>query len=399
MKKIRYLFEQKILDFVRVPLIIRQEFMQEAVQKNHLSLLVICMIVFGTEFYNIIRVLFWSKSGLGTVNNRIYFGMYCVLLIIAGLWLLLRRTLNRASLKLQWRSQYAVITLIFLWHIGLNTYDLYRDPTSGVTVLTTAILGLSLFIQAPPFFSLSCFATGYILFRILTVPMLAMGEIINITITFVVALSISISQAHHVSVSIQQRKQIIEINTQLQNLLKLDPLTGLLNKTAVQYRVEQHLRRVEQTGGLTLFMIDLDDFKSVNDRYGHPCGDQLLVETAQQLRLVFPEALGLGRIGGDEFAAIFSCPLDESRVTTLGEQIIHALAGFQWQGHPIAIQCSVGACVCTDPYVTYQEIYTQTDRMLYLAKKGGKGRICMYHIAVSDPIYPVATIMGQKEPS
>ena len=394
MRKTCDLLHQKFLAFVRVPPMVRQEFMQEAVQKNYLSLLVICMIVFGTELYNIARVLFWSKSGLGTVNNRIYFGMYCVLVIIAGLWLLLQRPLKRASLNFQWRSQYATITLIFLWHIGLNTYDLWRDPLAGVTVLTTAILGVALFIQAPPCFSVATFGLGYLLFRTLTAPMLAAGEIINITITFIVALAISLSQAHHSAESIQQRQRIIEINAQLQNLLKLDPLTGLLNKTAVEYRVEEHLRRMEQAGGLTLFMMDLDNFKSVNDRYGHPCGDHVLVETARCLRLVFPEALGLGRIGGDEFAAIFSCPLDESKVKALGDQLIHALREIHWQGQSIGVQCSVGACVCTDPHISYHEIYTQADRMLYLAKKGGKGRICMYQISISDPFRPVSAGFG-----
>lgn len=398
MRKIRDRFHQKFLAFVRVPPMVRQEYMQEAVQKNHLSLLVICMIVFGTELYNIARVLFWSKSGLGTVNNRIYFGMYCVLVIIAGLWLLLRRSLKRAALKRQWRSQYAAITLIFLWHIGLNTYDLYRDPLAGVTVLTTAILGVALLIQAPPCFSLATFGLGYLLFRVLTAPMLATGEIINLTITFIVALAISLSQAHHASESIQHRQEIIKINAQLQNLLKLDPLTSLLNKTAVEYRAEEYLRRMEQTGGLTLFMMDLDDFKSVNDRYGHPCGDHVLMETAERLRTVFSEALGLGRIGGDEFSAIFSRPLDREKVMALADQAIHSLEEICWQGCPIGVRCSVGVCVCTDPNLTYQEIYSQTDRMLYLAKKEGKGRCCLYQISVSDPFQPAIAAV-KKSPS
>ena len=88
---------QAVWQFLRIPPEIREEFWQNSLQKNRLSLLVICIMIFGMELYNMARVLFLSSSGLGTLNNRIYFGMYCSLLLAAALSLALLQLTRRAS--------------------------------------------------------------------------------------------------------------------------------------------------------------------------------------------------------------------------------------------------------------------------------------------------------------
>ena len=88
---------KKIRGFFAIPEEIRADFWQETLRKNSLSLWVICIIIFVTETYNVLRVLLWSRSGLGTLNNRIYFGMYCALLAAAALYLLLQRLLRGAA--------------------------------------------------------------------------------------------------------------------------------------------------------------------------------------------------------------------------------------------------------------------------------------------------------------
>lgn len=364
-------FDTQVLDYIR------QEFLQESVRKNNFSLQIICMIIFPVELFNIARVLLWSQSGLGTRNNRIYFSMYCLLIIIGVLWLALRGPLRRTSSRLQWTVQYIVTWLLFLWHMGLNTYDLYRNPDAGTTVLTTALLGLALLIQAPPGYSIALYGAGYLLFRVLMAPRLDAGDRLNLTITFVVGLAVSLAQAHHTAVSLKQQKQIVEMNAQLQGQVQLDLLTGLLNKTTVERRVKQLLEDSEhtaRTGGLTLFLFDLDEFKGINDRYGHPCGDHVLAETAGVMRCAFPDAAALGRIGGDEFAVLYDRPITEDQAQTLGERLVEQLGAIQWQSESLKVQCSVGVCVCVRPGCTYQQVYAETDRMLYQAKKNGKGR-------------------------
>ncbi len=387
MGKIQDLFKYRFFFELRIPAYIRQEYLQESVRKNDFSLKIICVIIFASEFFNIARVLFWSKSGLASQNNRIYFSMYCILILLAALWLALRRPLRHGPLHVQWAIQYAVTCLILLWNLVLNTYDLYREPAAGTSVLTTALLGLALLIQSPPCYSAAQFVAGYLLFRVIMAPLLDTGDQLNLTITFAVALAVSLAHAHHISVMLKQQKQIVEMNAKLQELVHQDPLTGLLNKTTVECWAEQLLQRPEQTGeatGLALFLVDLDEFKEINDRYGHPCGDHVLVETAEALRRVFPDATSLGRIGGDEFAILYDRPLTQPRAMALGRCLVERLGKIRWRTQPLEVQCSVGVCICTQSQCTYQHLYAETDHMLYQAKKAGKGRCCVRRLENSE---------------
>lgn len=273
--------------------------------------------------------------------------------------------------------------LLFLWHLGLNTYDLYRDPGAGLSVLTTAVMGLAIFVQMPPRFSLLLFAAGYLLFRFIMSPLLDAGDRLNLTITFGVALMVSLTQAHHICVALEQQKQILQMNAKLQELAQTDPLTGLLNKTTVECRAEQMLYRLgtdERSGGLTLFLFDLDGFKQINDQYGHPCGDHVLAETADCMRAAFPMAAGLGRIGGDEFAVLYDRPLTEAQVLVLGKGLQERMRKIQWQQKRLEVDCSMGVCICRQSQCTYDALYAATDRMLYLAKETGKGRCCVQQL-------------------
>ena len=89
----------KIRDFLRIPPEILPAFRQDTLQKNRLSLLVIAAMIFGMEAYNIARVLFMSRSGLGTLNNRIYFGMYCALLLAAIVYLVVSRCTREMCIR------------------------------------------------------------------------------------------------------------------------------------------------------------------------------------------------------------------------------------------------------------------------------------------------------------
>ena len=380
MHKIRNLIRHRLLRELQIPDYILQEFLRESVRKNNFSLRFICAIIFVVELFNIARVLLWTQTGLSTRNNRIYFAMYCALILIAVSWLVLRRLLRQAAVGRQLAAQHVVTSLIFLWHMALNTYDLYRDSTAGTAVMTTALLGLALLIQSPPCYSAAQLTVGYLLFWFIMAPLLDAGEQINLTITFVVSLAVSLVHAHHISVMLKQHKQIVEINRKLQELVHQDPLTRLLNKTTMECRTEQVLQELDhagKSGGLTLFLVDLDEFKRINDHYGHPCGDCVLTEAAEAIRRIFPDATGLGRIGGDEFAILYNHPLSQPRVMTLWQQFGEQLGKIRWQNQPLEIQCSAGVCICIQPQCTYQQLYADTDRMLYQAKRTGKGRCCV----------------------
>ena len=369
---------KQMIDFLTIPPAIRTEYWKEALRKNKISLHVICIIIFGAELFNIFRVLFLSRSDLDTRNNRIYFGMYCAPIAIAVLALVLQHVVRKAERSLQWAVQYGSILLIFLWHVCLNAYDLTRDPAAEFTIFVTAVLGIAIFIQMPSLFSAACLGTGYALFLALAGDALESGEKVNLTITWVVALAISFTSSHHAVISLSQRREINQINAQLRRLLQKDPLTGLLNKKAAQTCVEQKLAQVSEGRPVALYMIDLDDFKKANDGYGHPCGDYVLMETAWKLRIIFPEAAGIGRIGGDEFTVVLTDVTDRRKLEQLGHQLIREISKISWKNQRLNISCSIGICLINQPKTPYEQAYRRADRCLYEAKWQGKGccRLC-----------------------
>ena len=378
-----------VRNIFRVPEEVRQDFWKESVRKNDLSMVIICVIIFVVELYNIARVLFVSSSRLSTWNNRIYFGMYCLLIGLGVLWIIFHRLFREAPASFQWAIQYVLTSLMLLWHMLLNAYDLYRDPGAGTTVLTTALLGLALLIQAPPQYSIAQCVVGYLVFWVVMAPRLDGGDRLNLTISFLVALAVSLAHARHTCLALEQQAQILRMNAKLQDLVQLDSLTGLLNKTTMEYRIEQLLHGPasgNEPGGLTLFLLDLDGFKGINDQYGHPCGDQVLIETARSMEKAFPNAAGLGRIGGDEFAVLYDYPMTEEQASSLGEALGKGLKNIRWQEQPVAVSCSVGACSCTLPQQSYQQLYAETDRMLYQAKKSGRGRCCVLRLEAEEPL-------------
>lgn len=370
-----------LLNGLRIPADIREEYWQASLRKNNVSLLVICVIIFGVELYNIARVLFWSPSGLNTRNNRIYFGMYCVLLALAAVWMLLRRILGAAPPRVQWGAQYSMVLLLLLWHICLNAYDLMADPGGDTTVYTTAILALGILIQMPAIFSLLCIGLGYGSFFLAAAPAVGSGTMLNLAITSIVALGVSLTGSYHEVNDLRQRRELKRMNVQLQELAQRDPLTKLLNREALGYWAEQCLQQSVRAGAVALFIIDIDDFKTINDTYGHPYGDYVLKEAALKMQTVFHDAEKLGRIGGDEFAVVLSGCMDEDRAKVLGERLIREITDIRWHDRRVEVCCSVGICWSSQPDLTYDQLYREADQALYEAKSQGKGCCCVRELS------------------
>ena len=371
----------KVRAFMTLPREIEAAFWEDSLRKNQISLLVIAIMIFGMELFNIARVLFWSSAGLGTLNNRIYFGLYCALLAGAGLYLVLQHLLRGRTVRVRWAVQYGAVWFFFLWHILLNAYDLIRNPGGETFTFFTAVMGLAVFIQMPSLFSGICFGLGYVLFLLLTAGRVSVGDQINLTFSVIVALAVSLTHSHHTVVEIAQRQEIRRMNGQLQLLLRQDPLTGLLNKKASENCVSGALEAAGPDRPLALLLLDLDDFKAVNDRYGHPQGDAVLEKTAQALRRTLTaDGTCIGRVGGDEFLALISPAGDGRALEEQGRRILEAVAAIRWPGQEAPVRCSLGILRVSRPGVSYEAAYQAVDRALYEAKRAGKGRCCLQAI-------------------
>ena len=127
----------RIAAFLRIPQEVRPAYWEETLARNQVSLLIISIMIFGMELFNIVNVLFLSSSGLGTRNNRIYFSLYCALLLAAALALALQRAVRRRSRGVRWAVQYGATLFFLLWHVCVNAYDLYRSPDGEVGIYVT----------------------------------------------------------------------------------------------------------------------------------------------------------------------------------------------------------------------------------------------------------------------
>ncbi len=173
---------------------------------------------------------------------------------------------------------------------------------------------------------------------------------------------------------------------ELQRQASLDPLTGLKNRR----RFDEDLRtamaraRREQVTGAVL-MLDLDDFKRVNDTFGHPAGDRTIKEIADVLRRRSRESDSLARLGGDEFAVVLShCSQTEAR--TVAESIATAIREHQPPGQDEPITASIGVAMFgTDPRTSAESVVSEADTAMYAAKDGGRDSVRVFdRVAVRD---------------
>lgn len=162
----------------------------------------------------------------------------------------------------------------------------------------------------------------------------------------------------------------------LDRLATTDPLTMLANRRSVLEFAERELGRRRRSGNvLSIALIDVDNFKAVNDRYGHECGDHVLQEIAERLRGSLRSQDNIGRWGGEEFVLL----LPETNLAGAGEvaekvrQLI-CLTPFQYQGKSLTVTVSVGVCEFQSDD-TFATCLACADRALLEAKRDGKNRV------------------------
>lgn len=167
-----------------------------------------------------------------------------------------------------------------------------------------------------------------------------------------------------------------------------DPLTGLANRALFQSRLEEALRHAEASrSGVGLLLLDLDDFKDINDTLGHAVGDQLLQETARRLRSHVRDSDTVARVGGDEFAIILSGIAEVSDATARADAIVEALrAPLQHDGQEFSTTVSIGLAAFPEHHRDPVELMKDADIALYRAKEQGRSRAVMYSNAARETI-------------
>ena len=153
---------------------------------------------------------------------------------------------------------------------------------------------------------------------------------------------------------------------------RMDALTGVMNRKAFFQRCGEILRELRPAGISTGYfvMVDLDWFKEINDRHGHPEGDRALREVAASLREAFGQDGIIGRLGGDEFGVMLYAPMGREVLEVCLYQFLRQVRRIRW-GEESRVTCSVGVLPVTGPKAV-EELYRQVDRLLYQAKEQGR---------------------------
>ena len=155
-----------------------------------------------------------------------------------------------------------------------------------------------------------------------------------------------------------------------------DPLTALYNRRALEVRAPRLLEEVSSVRPGALLLIDIDNFKLVNDLHGHIAGDRLLVTLSEMIRSLLPEGALAARLGGDEFVILLSDVTPE-RVVALGGALREQFhkAATQAFATPAAVTLSIGASLFDQPPASLAALIEQGDAALYESKRGGRDSI------------------------
>ena len=149
--------------------------------------------------------------------------------------------------------------------------------------------------------------------------------------------------------------------------LREDTLTGLSNRSFIMKQMRNRLKRSNGT----LLLIDLDNFKEVNDNYGHDHGDLVLMRVAEVLQSCFRKTDCIGRLGGDEFVIYVDASLADDVLNSKVQEVVHQVVALS-QRYPLSnLSISIGGCRCKKGD-KYSEVFKHADEALYQVKKSGK---------------------------
>ncbi len=163
-----------------------------------------------------------------------------------------------------------------------------------------------------------------------------------------------------------------EAECRLRQLAFHDPLTGLPNRALFERRLDRALARDRER--VAVLLVDLDEFKAINDRHGHAAGDALLVATGARLVGAAGPAATVARLGGDELAVLLPATAAAGARATAAALLATCASSFAVDGHDVRVTLSVGGALGSRE-TSASALLRSADMALYRAKRAGKGRL------------------------
>ncbi|MEG2000687.1 MAG: EAL domain-containing protein, partial [Evtepia sp.] len=171
------------------------------------------------------------------------------------------------------------------------------------------------------------------------------------------------------------KKMVREYNT-MSEQAKTDRMTGLINRASAEEMITQ---RLLHSGGIfTMMMLDIDNFKKINDSCGHDYGDKVICAVADKLRSFFRKEDMIARMGGDEFAVFVGNVPNVAFIEKKARQLCESMSDIKFDGKNAEITCSVGISVSSAQVNSFEMLYQNADKALYNAKCRGRNMVSRY---------------------
>jgi len=186
--------------------------------------------------------------------------------------------------------------------------------------------------------------------------------------------------AIHQEITAQKRAE-----SQITYMARHDGLTGLANRAVLRERMQEGLARLQRGGGaFSIFILDLDLFKAVNDSLGHPVGDELLKVVADRLSACLRETDTVARLGGDEFAILTAATVDQRQsALATAKLLLEAVAApYDIDGHKLDVATSIGVALAPEHGTDVDQLIKSADLALYKAKSEGRNTCRLFETAM-----------------
>ena len=312
--------------------------------------------------------------------------IYLVLLIVLAILSYKQRNDTQVSM-MTIGTQYIAIMLILLIGVVITSIDQLVTPST--TPFTIACIAIGAIFIIKPLHSLLMFLIAYIMFYfamgiVLTDLSILLSNRVNgltsVSLGFFLSFILWKSNVTNLQLKeriLLQQKELEDKNKELQHIATYDSLTELVNRRCFEEQVSNVMLSIERHGGeACLLLIDVDDFKTINDKYGHPIGDKVLQRLASIMKSQLRRIDIVSRIGGDEFAIIL-VNTDIKAAKLVGEKLKNSIEKDTLiiDEQEINMTVCIGITSIDNKTDSYEEAYKYADKALYMAKTMGKNQV------------------------
>ncbi len=270
-------------------------------------------------------------------------------------------------------------TLMIGWHAGFVMYIFDIVAVSFYMLMAVSDMRKKLYI--PPLVTVSCFIAYLALYLyahdhepyfMISDAAMRIFYMFNAFVVFVFLGALSYCFLLEI---INSQSVLTVQNQNLEHMVGVDPLTGLLNRRCMEEYLEEAMAKAKQKGNLfSLIMGDIDNFKKINDTYGHDCGDQALVHVTEIMKRCVRDGDAVCRWGGEEFLILIQGNLDIAAVVSerIRAMVEEETITYHEQQIPFTITFGVSTYV---PGYRMEKLIQTADERLYVGKQSGKNMV------------------------